>query len=850
VGSVAIVPKCEISTGFAELPSESLRPDMGSGAVMSKDLLVSGVDSHIGDPPSGLDAQPKRSRSKKSATVAGGKVVKRRRPKATSVEINDDTVVGAVGRKVVKRRVKEGESLLSAMWGVRVIEPLLVVDSMKDDTYVISIPGERREHLIPGSCVRSHILAVNEVVRSYAQLLNVPTTSIQLYEVDLTAQFAAIRKEFSDASFREEVLADANGFSFPEEVFSRDRLAYGTTGGSLRMLVESMQSAKSYDRFNQARCDRVFRDDPEYDRLSSLATDGVIIDVPEGLVLQSEPEAPRRLQQQLDPVYRKHATKVWSKFDGIILSRDVLSVEDRDKIHCNPAHLTRKPGIQVAVEEGVEGQWDHVPEVKTGSRFLMDCSNSEAGHVLNTPEVKEKVIERYGLLCHPTIQNIVTEWYEYADVHGVLLNECRMFKDDFSGAFTQMNVNPDSAYLLAMAIGGGLLLIYLTGLFGWLGFPMAYGVLSRAFQRLFRKDLEIPLVLYVDDIIALSLAARASRDQQYIEAKCEEAMGSKAISYDKKVPPCVSCEILGWLIDLDTETLRPSPKGIRKLVFAFWMVACGDMFPLLVYQLLASLAEHYSLGLPGMRPFVYPLHSMVAQFQGNVYYKKKPSSAARLAIEVWRVVSMLSLQKNPLMCRSLHSVTKRPAKALTRMIGITDASPTGLGIALFDQNNNLIRYMGYQFPFHAIESKFQCAREYLGHMFCYFFLGWALGAAADPCEVTWINDNKAAICWADENKCNSLAAQYAFMVVTWMQLSSRFQFTEVEHFAGVLMGDIDSLSRGYSHSLDPSKEHIMTAQQLSRLEELFLLLDPSVPRDLQDHHRAFDSVIRLTRSLV
>ena len=334
MGSVAFMPKCGISTSlssrFAELSSESLRPDKGSVAVLSANLLARGMDSYIGVTPIGStwalvkdtvarqdgtvtpalsechsvicsdnittgepgvvreqeyslvpqpDAQPMCRRSKKKATVAGGKVVTRRNAKATSAVNTGDTVVVAVGPKVVKRRAKQGESLLSAMWGEGVIEPLMVVDSVKDDNYVISIPGERREHLIPGSCVRSHALAVNEVVRSYAQLLNVPTTSIQLYEADLTAQFAAIRQEFSDASFREEVLADAKGFSFPEEVLSRDRLAYDTTGGSLRTLVEHMQSEKSYDRFNQARCDMVFRDDPEYDRLSSLATDGVIINV-------------------------------------------------------------------------------------------------------------------------------------------------------------------------------------------------------------------------------------------------------------------------------------------------------------------------------------------------------------------------------------------------------------------------------------------------------------------------------------------------------------------------------------------------------------------------------------------
>jgi hypothetical protein len=48
-----------------------------------------------------------------------------------------------------------------------------------------------------------------------------------------------------------------------------------------------------------------------------------------------------------------------------------------------------------------------------------------------------------------------------------------------------MDINPESAYLLAMAIGFGLMMVYIVGLFGWLGFPLAFGVLSRALGRLF-----------------------------------------------------------------------------------------------------------------------------------------------------------------------------------------------------------------------------------------------------------------------------------------------------------------------------------------------------------------------------
>jgi hypothetical protein len=74
----------------------------------------------------------------------------------------------------------------------------------------------------------------------------------------------------------------------------------------------------------------------------------------------------------------------------------------------------------------------------------MDCTNSEAGNVLNTPDVKVKVLDRYGPIHHPTLSEMTSEWYEYADGLKISLNDY-----DLSGSFTQMNVNPNSALLLA-----------------------------------------------------------------------------------------------------------------------------------------------------------------------------------------------------------------------------------------------------------------------------------------------------------------------------------------------------------------------------------------------------------------
>ena len=40
----------------------------------------------------------------------------------------------------------------------------------------------------------------------------------------------------------------------------------------------------------------------------------------------------------------------------------------------------------------------------------MDCTNSEAGNVLNTPDVKVKVLDRYGPIHHPTLSEMTSEW--------------------------------------------------------------------------------------------------------------------------------------------------------------------------------------------------------------------------------------------------------------------------------------------------------------------------------------------------------------------------------------------------------------------------------------------------------
>ena len=93
--------------------------------------------------------------------------------------------------------------------------------------------------------------------------------------------------------------------------------------------------------------------------------------------------------------------------------------------------------------------------------------------------------------------------------------------------------------------------------------------------------------------------------------------GEGSAALEKAVDPCLKADIIGWSIDLETETIRPSDKGIRKLMFAFYMVdALASHWPLTICQLLSSLAQRYSAALIGMRPFVSAFYEMCGGSSG------------------------------------------------------------------------------------------------------------------------------------------------------------------------------------------------------------------------------------------
>lgn len=73
-----------------------------------------------------------------------------------------------------------------------------------------------------------------------------------------------------------------------------------------------------------------------------------------------------------------------------------------------------------------------------------------------------------------------------ADLHGFDLHNLILWKKDLKGAFNLLNYNPDYCKWIAFLLTDDIVVIHFTGLFGWIGMPHAFQVLTRVLQALCR----------------------------------------------------------------------------------------------------------------------------------------------------------------------------------------------------------------------------------------------------------------------------------------------------------------------------------------------------------------------------
>jgi hypothetical protein len=459
------------------------------------------------------------------------------------------------------------------------------------DSYVLCInkcTAEIKESLEEGfTRAISHL-------KVYAQMFGIDDCSLQIG--DLMTFYRSCETQFVRGNAEKAAKEAAEGFAWREEELDRDgrdllRLK------SISDLVNERRVKNCKNRFNEERCREYFANVSNANVLMDLARVGAKLPVAGDFVSQVTPEKPRALQRKLGLNYSKQVKKLWDKGGVLVLREEHVSPFERSKLNFNPFHWTPKPG----------------PPPEPMGRLLGDLSNREVGQSINCAESKAMVEEVYGPMSYPSIEEIVSAWLDHAKVNGYELGECRMWKEDIRSAFGQFDFDPEETYKLAFQFAAGFIMIMMIGFFGWTGAPMVFANFSRALIEVLRSDAEVAGIIHIfcDDFMGFSHFSVARKDQLRARRLVEGVFGDGTAALEKAVDPCLKADIIGWSIDLTTEKIRPSDKGIRKLMFTFFMVdALATHWPLAVCQLLSSLTQRYSGALLGMRPFVSAFYEM------------------------------------------------------------------------------------------------------------------------------------------------------------------------------------------------------------------------------------------------
>jgi len=322
--------------------------------------------------------------------------------------------------------------------------------------------------------------------------------------------------------------------------------------GSLASYITERQLLNTYHGFNINVCNDMFTDDIEYSRLAALATHGAYIDVAKDFIPCSEPETMRSIWSELPNTLSWHVNKLWQSNKIIVLPID------KEILAYNP-HISPLWWVE------------QDPVTKPQGRFLGDLTNRETGHALNTEEAKDHIKERYGELNHPTIIHILISICIVAQKCGGFRN-IRLWKEDITGAFTHFFYNPEQARLLSFAISVTHILIFIMGMFGWSGSPYVFGVFSRALLRYILVRIKGQCHCYCDDFIGVSHKDDALSDSEVCQGAIERCFGKDTAAKDKRVPPCLETDAIGWQINLVFVTIRPNYKGIKSLTRAFCII--------------------------------------------------------------------------------------------------------------------------------------------------------------------------------------------------------------------------------------------------------------------------------------
>jgi hypothetical protein len=224
---------------------------------------------------------------------------------------------------------------------------------------------------------------------------------------------------------------------------------------------------------------------------------------------------------------------------------------------------------------------------------------------LNDKFAKAKVKEVWGEIRHPTLEDLVLMILRASDRWGK--DGVELWKMDLANAFGLLDIAPQSVHLLANALTNNVSMLYTVGMFGWVGTPYAFDVITRSLRWRMRESIRGEGDMYVDDLMGCSSISDVQEDMATTKRVVEELMGDNSIS-DKKSVRGRRVDLLGWAVDLDKGIVTIAQHNFMKAFYGFFTAEVDGAIPFHTMERLASWASRYSQLSRSMKPFVNVLH--------------------------------------------------------------------------------------------------------------------------------------------------------------------------------------------------------------------------------------------------
>jgi len=604
-------------------------------------------------------------------------------------------------------------------------------------------------------------------------------------------------------------------FIIPQAAIDDDSALFRQCSYDFTQMCKIKQTRLAYNRISVQRIDTIFgqRGDkiPGVDQrdiviLKEFADIGITPPVstnfkPESLNLPPLRDRYIKLHHTIDKLLYKQY------MDGTMILLQLKEAQRISGLHISPQHHADSKGKQEGRCIGdLSGQHDPSYTPLNGSATKKD-------------QLRDLINLKWGDIKHPTVDMLVKMVLTSADLHG--WDNIVLWKKDLKGAFNLLNYNPSCCKLFAFLLLNDIVVIHLAGLFGWIGMPHAFQVLTRLLHALCRHIISGLCYWYVDDLMAVSHKNLYVNDSTLVDTNVQQLLGNGSIALAKSQYGRL-LEFLGWEFNLDTQSITLCARNMNKLVHALFSFDTEQKISISHIQRLASLLSRTSLLSRHMRPYTHILHIITSGYD-QPHVRIQLSVLAQSDILMWRSYVLLLIAEPTQLSRSMDSFRPQSPNYIIKY----DASLTGLGVGIHRASDDtLLTFTSLHLPFDVNnESKRQNTMEFIAVV-----LGLLLAWRYNLRNFHYLlhGDSTSSLAWAKADRVNSFLARRANIVFTTISMHLNALVSDTHHIPGQLNNIYDGLSRHIPPcelGLDPTLMHNATGDMA--IIDFITLCDPA-----------------------